>query len=150
MYDIVIVGAGPSGSTLARLLDKKFKILILDRRYLGQAPSKGFEKSCGGLLAPDAQEMLAILGLGIPKEILVGPQIFTVRTIDLKNSIEQFYQRHYINFDREKFDRWLVSLIPGNVEKKFGVRFRNFTEKNNHVEFSYFENGKRISGETRT
>lgn len=30
-------------------------------------------KCCGGLLSPDVQKMIAKLGLGIPKDILVGP-----------------------------------------------------------------------------
>ncbi len=142
MYDIVILGAGPAGSTLARLLNQSFKTLVLDRRNLDSPEIKGFEKSCGGLLAPDAQEMLAVLGLGLPKEILVGPQIFTVRTIDLKNNIEQYYQRHYINFNREKFDRWLVSLIPDTIEKQFGISFKSYEVKNNIITLNYIKNGK--------
>ena len=36
------------------------------------------------MIAPDAQQMLAKLGLGVPLEVLVGPQLFTVRTIDVQ------------------------------------------------------------------
>ena len=28
--------------------------------------------------------------------------------------------RHYLNIDRYAFDRWLVSLVPGTVEKRKG------------------------------
>ena len=76
-------------------------------------------KCCGGLLAPDAQKMLAKLGLGIPQNVLTGPQMFSVKTIDFDNRIERFYQRHYINVDREKLDKWLISLIPDHVESIF-------------------------------
>ena len=31
MYDLVIVGMGPAGATLARLLKPKFSVLALDR-----------------------------------------------------------------------------------------------------------------------
>ncbi|MCK4667874.1 FAD-binding protein [Candidatus Dependentiae bacterium] len=137
MFDIIIIGAGPSGATLSRLLNSKFKILVLDQRRLDLESGNGFEKSCGGLLAPDAQEILAILGLGVPKEILVGPQIFTVRTIDLKNSIERFYQRHYINFNRERFDRWLVSLIPETVTLKFGAALKSIKIADDSIEIKY-------------
>ncbi len=117
MYDIVIVGAGPAGATLARLIGKSYKILLLDKRQLTDTiKTNPSNKCCGGLLSPDAQSVLAQFGLGVPREILVGPQLFTVRTIDVKNSIEKYYQRNYINLDRGKFNQWLVSLIPAEVE----------------------------------
>lgn len=107
-YDLVIVGAGPAGSTLARLAGRERRVLLLDgaRR----------EKPCGGLLAPDAQKALARFDLTLPKEVLVDPQIFAVRTIDLKTRQQRYYQRMYINVDRAKFDRWLLGLIPDTVE----------------------------------
>ena len=42
-----------------------------------------------GLLAPNAQKMIVKLGLSLPKDILVNPQIFAVRTIDITNNIER-------------------------------------------------------------
>ena len=131
MYDIVIVGAGPAGSTLARLLNEDKKILIIDRRNMDSKIDFKAEKCCGGLISPDAQLMLAKFGLGVPKSILVEPQLFTVRTIDIDNKMERFYQRNYVNIDREKFDRWLVSLIPDNVEKLFGVLFKGYEKSEN-------------------
>jgi flavin-dependent dehydrogenase len=143
MYDMVIVGAGPAGATLARLLGKKFKILIMDKRQMIDMNSKSnFEKCCGGLLAPDAQQMLAKFGLGIPQKILVGPQLFTVRTIDIQNNIEQYYQRHYINVDREKFDKWLVSLIPPEVIVICEAVFKKFEIVNDNIKVQYIQQGK--------
>ena len=44
-YDIVIIGGGPAGATLARLLNfEKFKVLLVDG-------SKDEAKVCGGLLS---------------------------------------------------------------------------------------------------
>jgi len=110
MYDIAIIGLGPTGATLARLLDKKYKIIAIDRKK----PNSG--KCCGGLLSPDAQKILAQFDLCLPKDILADPQIFSVKTMDFDNNIERFYQRFYVNMNRAKFDSFLVSLIPGNVE----------------------------------
>lgn len=106
-YDIIIVGAGPAGSTFARVADRKNKILLIDG-------SKGV-KPCGGLLAPDAQKALARFDLTLPKDVLVDPQIFAVKTIDLKTNNIRCYQRMYINVDRERFDGWMLSLVPDNV-----------------------------------
>ena len=64
MFDVAIAGAGPAGATLARLIGKSYRVLLIDKRHF-QEPSEGFacEKCCGGLLAPDAQRMLSKLAL---------------------------------------------------------------------------------------
>lgn len=111
-YDTIIVGAGPAGATFARIADKSLKILLIDGMTDG--------KPCGGLLAPDAQKALACFDMTLPKEIMVDPQIFSVKTIDLKTNNTRWYQRMYINVDRKKFDEWLISLVPPNVTVKKG------------------------------
>jgi len=110
MYDIAIIGLGPAGATLARLLDKKYKVIVIDRK------NSKISKCCGGLLSPDAQKILAQFDICLPKDVLADPQIFSVKTIDLDNNIERFYQRFYVNMDREKFDNFLISLVPENIE----------------------------------
>lgn len=112
MYDIVVVGGGPAGATFARLMGKSGKkILLVD----GQTEHN--KKPCGGLLAPDAQKVLAHFDLTLPKSVLVDPQIFSLKTIDLCSGDIRFYPRHYLNVDRYAFDRWLISLIPEEVER---------------------------------
>lgn len=118
MFDVVIIGLGPAGSTLARLLKGK-KVLCLDKKT--SAPDS-FEKPCGGLLAPDAQKALARFDLTLPKSVLVDPQLFAVRTLDLATGLCCHYQRFYINMNRRLFDEWLISLIPTDIEIKTGVQ----------------------------
>jgi flavin-dependent dehydrogenase len=110
MYDIAIIGLGPAGATLARLLDKKYKVIAIDGK------NKEIGKCCGGLLAPDAQKILAQFDICLPKDVLVNPQIFSVKTIDMNNHIVRYYQRFYLNMDRNKFDNFLISLIADNIE----------------------------------
>lgn len=77
VYDIIVVGAGPAGSIFVSEIAKArpdLKILIID----GQQPTSA--KPCGGLLAPDAQKLLAKFDLVLPKSILEDPQIFAVQT----------------------------------------------------------------------
>jgi len=125
-YDLAIIGAGPAGSTLARLLGENIKTIIIDRK--NDKPDS-FSKPCGGLLSTDAQKSLSAFALTLPKKILVDPQIFSVKTIDLKTGLIRHYQRFYINLDRHKFDRWLFSLIPERVEK-FEAEVTAVTRKN--------------------
>ncbi len=150
MHDIVIIGAGPAGSNLARLLAGKYRILIIDKRDMKSENSANYlTKCCGGLLAPDAQKMIAKLGLGVPKEILVDPQLFAVRTIDLTNNNERLYQRFYYNMDREKFDKWMVSIIPNDVNKEFNSFFKSFSKISNGYEINYLKCGKEFSVKTK-
>lgn len=106
-YDLIIIGGGPAGATLARLAGETRRILLVDGNRHG--------KPCGGLLAPDAQKILAHFDLNLPKEVLADPQIFSVKTLDLPSDKARWYQRMYVNLDRLRFDRWLLSLLPGDV-----------------------------------
>lgn len=147
MYDIAIIGGGPAGATLARLIGKKYKVLLIDKRQLLESNAKKSSmKCCGGLLSPDAQKLLAKLGLGIPKDIMVDPQIFVVRTIDMHNKTEKYYQRFYFNLDREKFDKWLLSLVPPEVDIRCGHIFKNLERKDGYFDLNLYDsnNGKNI------
>ena len=135
-YDIAIIGAGPAGATLARFLPKYYKILLMDRRDLIDGENEK-SKCCGGLLAPDAQEMLGKMGLAVPSKVLVDPQIFLVRTIDFDNYLERYYQRFYFNLDRQRFDEWLLSIVPENVDLALGCRFSSLSETREGYEIAF-------------
>jgi len=114
-YDIAIIGAGPAGATLARLLSQTYSIALIDRRNLTDNEKPRAEKCCGGLIAPDAQEMLATFGMAVPRSVCADPQLFAVRTFDSGCKTERTYVRSYINIDRELFDRWLVASVHQTV-----------------------------------
>lgn len=112
VYDIAVVGAGPAGAVFVKEIAEArpdLKIVLIDGQSFDSA------KPCGGLLAPDAQKLLAKFDLVLPKSILEDPQIFAVETIDIDQKLIRYYQRHYLNMDRYAFDRWLLSLVPPQV-----------------------------------
>ncbi len=112
IYDVAVVGAGPAGAFFARelaRLRKDVRIALID----GQTEAR--KKPCGGLLAPDAQKLFAQLDMTMPNSVLADPQIFTVQTIDIGAGQTRYYQRHYLNMDRYRFDKWLLSLVPETV-----------------------------------
>ncbi|MEZ0320186.1 MAG: geranylgeranyl reductase family protein [Pyrobaculum sp.] len=61
MYDLVIVGAGPAGSTVATVATRLgLRVLVVDRL----SPPR--EKPCGGGLTPRTQKLLNALGVEYP------------------------------------------------------------------------------------
>lgn len=143
MYDIAIIGAGPAGSTLARLLAAKYRVLLVEKRnLLASEQVAAGNKACGGLLAPDAQKVLGMMSLALPQEVIVGPQIFVVRTIDLQQERERYYQRFYINLDRTKFDRWLFSLVPETVEVRTAALCKDIQRQDGHFTLDLLQQGK--------
>jgi hypothetical protein len=82
MYDIIIIWLGPAWATLARLLKNNYKVLAIDRK------NNKISKCCWSLLSPDVQKIPAKFDLCLPKNVLVNPQIFSVRTFfkDFENA----------------------------------------------------------------
>ena len=110
-YDIAVIGAGPAGANFARLIDTaRYRILLIDG-------SEGHDKVCGGLLSPDAQDLLAAYDIAIPNHVLSSPQLFSVRVLDLEHPQTRHYRRSYMNVDRGKFDALLRALVPDTAKK---------------------------------
>lgn len=150
MHDIAVIGAGPAGATFARLVADRYRVLLVDRRSFPETPhSHAPGKCCGGLLAPDAQRMLSVLGLGLPKEVLEEPQLFVVRAIDMPEGAERFYQRHYINIHRQRFDRWLLGMVPPGVDRRLGWRMRTCAREGDGFRLELSRGGKTVTEKAR-
>jgi len=143
MYDVAIIGGGPAGATLARLIGDRYKVLLIEKRQLPDW-SENFSsiKCCGGLLAPDAQMMLSKLGLGLPRSVLEEPQLFVVKSIDIPQRLERYYQRHYINLNRKKFDSWLLSLVSATVDIRTHCRLQSYSSQDNGFKLSLIHHKK--------
>ena len=140
MYDIAVIGLGPAGSFFVSHIGKDYKVIAIDKKI--PDGNSGFHKPCGGLLAPDAQRVLSRFNITLPKDILVSPQIFSVRTIDVKYGLTRYYQRHYINLDRHKFDLWLISKIPDYIETHNNAVCTSITPAGDGYNIVYSENGE--------
>lgn len=147
-YDVIIIGAGPAGASLARTLDSNLKVLLVDKRMMDSEPTK-LIKNCGGLIAPDAQKALASFGISIPKSVLVSPQMFSVETLDFDNDMVRTYQRHYINVDRERYDRWLVSLCANHIKTSFNSRCTKIEKTEELFKVTLLQNGAKQTYTTK-
>ncbi|WOO87301.1 FAD-binding protein [Mollicutes bacterium LVI A0039] len=121
IFDLIIVGSGPSGSALSMLMqDAGIRIALIDKRNFDEEYdiNNNNLKSCGGLLSEAAQASISALNLNIPNEVLESPQILNVKTFDFDNNLIESYKRSYLNMNREKFDRFLYKqTVSSNVEK---------------------------------
>jgi flavin-dependent dehydrogenase len=109
-YDVLIIGAGAAGCGAALSLPEGMRALLVERAR------PGWERCCGGLLAPDAQLALKSLGLEVPRNVRVSPEPRSVEVHDLDSGRRQSYRRDYVNIDRLLFDAWLLDLARQRVE----------------------------------
>lgn len=151
IFDAAIVGLGPTGATLARLMSERgFDILAVDRKK-SDPDAGGFRKPCGGLLAEDAQRSLTRQGLALPNAVLADPQLFSVRTIDFFTERERTYRRFYLNMNRHRFDLWLKSLVPAQATVLHDATVRGFSRNANGVfEIKIYAGGNEQTAFART
>ncbi|MCS3923546.1 NAD(P)/FAD-dependent oxidoreductase [Methanosalsum natronophilum] len=101
MYDIIVVGGGPAGSTAARYASRfGLKTLILDKKKFPR------HKTCAGAVSE-----YAIRNLGIPiPEHLIEKEIVGARVVYGSYSLESIKDgnRAAITVHRDKFDMYLV------------------------------------------
>ena len=140
MYDIGIIGAGPAGTTLARLLADRYRVLLLD---------SGRQKCCGGILNHKAQTALAQCSLALPKHVLVDPQPFAVTIMDWDNHLVQSYARQYINIDRTAFDRWLLSLVPQTADIRSHAIYQKSEANDDGLTLHFQENDEPKTAQVR-
>lgn len=120
IYDVIIVGGGPAGSTAAYYLskNKKLKILVVDRHDFPR------HKSCGGLLN-HLKELKTFENYNKIKKILNKQPTNKIKFYwDTKYAFERKYKALFNQVDRTEFDNLLlgVALKQPNVSfKKFNV-----------------------------
>jgi len=111
MYDVIVVGAGPAGSTVARYASKKgLRVLLIDRRK-----EIGVPVQCGEFVAeneeisaifPQAGEVESLFSIpdNLKQRETKTIRIFSPR----KRSYEIDFKGYSVN--RDKFDKYLAEL----------------------------------------
>ena len=104
MYDVIVIGTGPSGSTVAKLLvETGHSVLMLERMKLPRY------KSCSGCLIKKSIELVKqYFGKEVPEEVTCSPsENKGMFFIDDKGKEYDFSQPG-LNVWRSSFDYWLA------------------------------------------
>ncbi|MHA1268160.1 MAG: geranylgeranyl reductase family protein [Candidatus Helarchaeota archaeon] len=106
-YDVVIVGAGPSGSTVAQWIAKKGgKVLIIEK----QKKPGNFIHCAGGIIG-SVLERFNLLNY-LKKRDVIKSNIYSIKFISPNNEFATFNLNRIIGhvIDRSKFDQSLAEL----------------------------------------
>lgn len=98
-YDVTIIGAGPVGSTVAKVLtDKGFNVLVLEEH-----PLIGLPQHCTGKISVEALRELGLKPVGILQEVR-GATFYSpsLESLTIKSDTTQAYI-----LNRRLFDSWL-------------------------------------------
>lgn len=125
-YDVIIMGAGPAGSTLARhLVERGFRVCILEKKKIIGVPLQ-----CAGLVSHRIREVNML-----PDEVIInsvrGAFLHSPSGVTLKVSKDR-PEAHVI--DRTAYDQYLADLArEAGAEIKLKTHVRGFKEKTGTV-----------------
>lgn len=128
-YDVVIVGAGPAGCTIANFLSKNYKVLLLDWSKFPR------DKPCGGLLVDEAIHFFEEKGMELPEYVFSNPKNLDVKFVDWNSGLSFTEKRNFLNVSRKSFDSYLLQIARknGNVDFFPETKFLNLELEKGYV-----------------
>lgn len=126
-FDVVVVGAGPAGSSAALVLAREgARVALVDKARFPR------DKACGDLLGPRGVQVLTDLGVGVPSALMVNDMLVvgpTGRRVRLPAAEGLTYPGHGIAVSRWELDAAIhtaaleagVVAITARVERPLWV-----------------------------
>jgi geranylgeranyl reductase len=139
IFDVVVVGGGPSGATAAHHLAKKGRVVaMLDRA--------GRIKPCGGAVPP-----ILVREFNIPDELLVA-KVRSARMVSPKGrAVDMPIEGGFVGMvNREHFDEWLRCRATASGTTRLTGNFDRLSRENDVVTVHYEERAADGSMASRT
>ena len=139
MFDVVVIGGGPCGSTAANYLASLgHRTALLDRA--------GRIKPCGGAIPPRA-----IIDFEIPDELLKA-KVTTARMVSPTNrSVDIPIENGYVGMvDREEFDEFLRERAAKKGATRFTGTFEKITRDNSGTTIHFRNHENRAVEQLKT
>ncbi len=117
-FDIVIIGAGAAGCSLADNLSGKYKVLLVD--------SKDFprKKACSGIIVSEGMEFF---DGKINESVMLSPNFLDISYVDVDNDLEKKVEKGFVNSSRFELDKLLLDKIV-DKENIFFIKNTMFVE----------------------
>ncbi len=128
-YDVLIVGAGPTGSAAAKkCMDGGLKTLLIDKRKLPR------RKNCSGIITNTAQNYVFENFGPIPEDAYGKPYISKGMAMHFPShgTVFRDYDCYALYVWRDKFDYFLASSSGAKLQDQ--TRFVNLEEKGDKIE----------------
>lgn len=105
MYDCIIIGAGPAGSTAAKVLAENGKKVLLVEKF--KMPRY---KSCSGVLIQKSMNLVQqYFGEAVPESTMCAPTDNRGMIFTNDKGNEYHYEQPGLNVWRSSFDYWLTT-----------------------------------------
>lgn len=130
MYDCIVVGAGPAGSTAAKTLaEKGFKVLLAEKFKLPRY------KSCSGVLIKKSMELVKLyFGEDIPQSTMCAPTENRGMIFTTDKGKEYRFPQEGLNVWRSSFDNWLAAkAAESGAEVRDGTAALGCKEQDGYV-----------------
>ena len=118
MYDAIIVGAGPTGSSAARELTAKgYRVLMVEKFKMPR------NKSCSGVLIKKSLGLIEnLFGSDVPQSVTCTPVDNRGMVFTTDEGKEYRYEQEGLNIWRSEFDHWLAQkAVEAGAELRDGT-----------------------------
>lgn len=142
-YDVIIVGAGPAGCMAAKFLTPDLSVLLIDKSTLSR------EKTCGGLLSDESLAFFHSHSITPPSEIFRTPVPTDFVVMDWNSNKEYHFDPNFANISRQAFDKWLVGLVPEEVQIEAETKLTDIIKQEETVEVQLQQKGRSLRVKTQ-